>query len=254
MSHDATAYSVVLTSCARFDLLTPTLESFFAHVDEPPAAFILVEDSGDAAVRDALAPFRGALGREFTVLLNRPQLGQMRAIDRAYAEVATPYIFHCEDDWAFCRSGFIAESRAILEGRADVSMVGLRPREELNPLVRATPGETLEGDGRIAYFALDPRLHPEYFSYSFNPGLRRTKDARAIGPFAPLGHEADVSYAFKKAGFRIANLESPAVRHIGDARHVVDPTMPDKPKTLPERLARSARKRWKRLKRLISGA
>lgn len=247
------AYTVVLTSCGRFDLLGPTLESFFAHVDERPAAFVLVEDSGDEAVRETVARFESALGRRFTVLLNRPQLGQMRSIDRAYAEVETPYVFHCEDDWEFFRSGFIAESRAILTARAEVSMVGLRPRAELNPLVRDLPKEALGADPGVEFFALDPSLHPEYFSYSFNPGLRRLADARAIGPFAPLGHEPDVSYAFKKRGFRIANLERPAVRHLGDARHVVDPTMPDKPKTLRQRLARSAKKRLKRLKRALMG-
>lgn len=245
----SSAYTVVLTSCARFDLLGPTLQSFFTHVDERPAAFVLVEDSGDAAVRETLAPFEPALGRPFTVLLNRPQLGQMGAIDRAYAEVTTPYIFHCEDDWAFFRSGFIGASRRVLEARADVSMVGLRPRAELNPLVRETPAERLDD---VAYFAMDPTKHPEYFSYSFNPGLRRTADARAIGPFSPLGKEEDVSYAFKRAGFRVANLEDPAVRHIGDARHVHDPTGREKPKTLLQRLARSTRKRVKRLARAIT--
>lgn len=249
-------YSVVLTSCGRFDLLAATVASFLEHMDEAPEAFIVAEDSGDEAAAAALKPLEARLGKPFTVLLNRPQLGQMGSIDKAYAAVTTPLVFHCEDDWAFMRSGFIAESRRILAARAEVSMVGLRPRQELNPRVRDSAPLALEDGapgGPLAYFELDPSLHPEYFSYSFNPGLRRMSDARAIGPFAPIGREEDVSYAFKKRGFRIANLEAPAVRHIGDGRHVEDPTSRPKPRNLYERLRRSAVKRVKRLTRKLGG-
>ena len=248
----AAPYSVVLTSCGRFDLLAETVASFLNHMDERPAAFIVAEDTGDEAAAAALKPLEPVLGAPFTVLLNRPQLGQMRSIDTAYAEVRTPLVFHCEDDWEFFRTGFIGESRRILAARPNVSMVGLRPRLELNPLVRDSEPLTLEDGepgGAVPYFELDPALHPEYFSYSFNPGLRRMSDARAMGAFSLIGREEDVSYAFKQKGFRIANLETPAVRHIGDGRHVLDPTSRPKPRNLYERLRRSAGKRLKRIQR-----
>ncbi len=237
-------FTIVLTSCGRFDLLRQTLASLLARLDQPARRILVIEDSGDARVEAAVAN----LGAPVEVLVNQPQLGQMKSIDKAYATITTPLVFHCEDDWEFLRSGFIAESLAILNARADVSMVGLRPRGELNPLVRES---ALEHLGETAYFTLDPSLHPEYFSYSFNPGLRRMSDARAIGPFSALGHEADVSYAFKQAGFRIANLETPAVRHIGDGRHVDDPAQPKKARTPWQRLKRSFDKRVKRLRRAL---
>lgn len=236
------AFTIVVTSCGRFDLLRETLVSLFTHLDRTPARVLVIEDSTDEAVRAAVRDL--ALAVE--VIVNQARLGQMRSIDTAYATVATPYVFHCEDDWEFFRSGFIAESLAILKARPDVSMVALRPRAELNPLVRNLPRGEIAG---IDAFALDPTLHPEYFSYSFNPGLRRMSDARALGPFTPIGHEADVSYAFKKAGFRIANLEDPAVRHIGDGRHVDDPAQARKARTPLEKLKRSIDKRLKRLRR-----
>lgn len=251
----AAPYSVVLTSCGRFDLLAETVASFLAHMDERPADFIVAEDSGDAAVAAALAPLEAALGAPFIIRLNRPQLGQMRSIDAAYEAVRTPLVFHCEDDWRFTRRGFIGESRRLLAALPAASMVGLRPRQELNPRVRDSEPLRLtdEMGDPVAYFALDPSLHPEYFSYSFNPGLRRMDDARALAPFAALGREEDVSYAFKKRGFQIVNLESPAVAHIGDGRHVLDPTSRAKPRNLVERLRRSAAKRLKRARRSFGG-
>lgn len=236
------AYTVVVTSCGRFDLLRKTLESLAAHLDVPPAAVLVLEDSGDPRVAEALA----GIDLPLTPVVHPERLGQMRSIDAGYRRVETPYIFHCEDDWLFTRSGFVAQSRAVLDAFPDVSMVGLRPRAELNPLVRSLPAGSHAGIGVIHF---DPSLHPEYFSYSFNPGLRRLADFSRLGPFAALGHEPDVSYAFKQAGFHTANLEEPAVRHIGDGRHVSDPHQPRRPTNVFQRLQRSVEKRLKRRRR-----
>lgn len=237
------SYSVVVTSCKRFDLLRHTLSSLARNLDVPPTEWIVVEDSDDDTCIEVMKDLR----IEATVLVNGSRRGQIRSIDRAYARLRTPYVFHCEDDWQFFRSGFIRESYILLAKLPGISMVGLRSREEQNPRVRNMPAQSLDG---IGYYVLDPSLHPEYFSYSFNPGLRRTADYERLGPFQPIGHEPDISYAFKKRGFSIANLEAPAVGHIGDGRHVEDPTQPVKARTVLQKLARSARKRLKRIKRL----
>ncbi len=238
------AFTVVITSCQRFDLLHASLLSLQAHLDVAPQRWIVVEDSDDTGVR---ACVRSA-GIDASVIVNGARTGQMQSIDRAYAEVDTPYVFHSEDDWLFHRSGFIGASHVLLEAHPKLSMVGLRSRADQNPLVRNMPGLVHAG---VGYFVLDPKLHPEYFSYCFNPGLRRMSDYHALGPFTPMGHEADVSWAFKQHGFAIANLETPAVRHIGEDRHVNDPTQPPKARTLPQKLMRSVRKRWKRIQRAM---
>ncbi len=239
------AYSVVITSCGRFDLLRATLASLLPHLEVPPEKIIVVEDSCDRAVEDVVAEFDGA----FEVLVNPSKLGQIASIDRAYQRVETPFIFHCEDDWEFFRGGFITELARLLDAESTVSMIGLRPRAELNPLVRNLP---MESTATVQFFRYDPALHPEYFGYSFNPGLRRLADYRKLGPFAPLGHEPDVSYAFKKAGFRMAGLENPAVRHIGWGRHIDDPYQPRRSRTFAQRLRKSIGKRLKRMGRMAA--
>jgi hypothetical protein len=244
MSED---YTIVLTSCRRFDLLRVTLASLFDSLDLAPARVIVIEDSAEQGIEAAVS----GLKYPVEILVNSPQLGQMKSIDKAYSVVDTPYIFHCEDDWRFTRSGFLAQSLAILKARPDASMVGLRPRHELNPLVRNMAKDTVEG---APCFALDPSLHPEYFSHSFNPGLRRHADYMRLGPYAPIGREEDVSYHFKKAGFRIYNLEEPAVEHIGDGRHIDDPTQPKRAKGFVRKLFRSLKKRMKRVRRSLGGA
>ena len=112
----------VLTSCGRFDLLAETMLTFLACNAAPIARYLIVEDSGDASVRDVL----GGLDIAIEFLVNDPPRGQMASIDRAYAKVDTPYVFHCEDDWRFLRGGFIEESRVVLDARDDVAAVTCR--------------------------------------------------------------------------------------------------------------------------------
>lgn len=235
-------YTIVLTSCARHDLLGVTLRSLFAHLDRAPVETIIVEDSLTPPPPDVLAAI---VGPSRLIMTGSP-CGQMAAIDRAYGAVETPLIFHCEDDWEFFRAGFIAESEALLAADPAISMVSLRALSDMNPRLHGLGEHRL---GPIAYHRAAPHLHPEYFGYSFNPGLRRRADARALQPFAAVGHEADVSYAFKKAGFVMAYLAAPAVRHIGDGRHVDDPVGPRRPRNIIERFERSVQKRMKRLRR-----
>lgn len=240
-------YTVVITSCGRFDLLQSTLKSLLNHLDETPEKIVIVEDSGDQAVYNVISGFDNA----FEILINQRKLGQIASIDRAYEAVDTPYIFHCEDDWEFFRSGFIKESAEVLKHYSEVSMVGLRARTDLNPLMQNVSGRQIKG---IDFFFYDPERHPEYFSYSFNPGLRRLSDYKKIGPFQALGYEPDISYAFKKTGYLMAGLENPAVRHIGEDRHVDDPYQPTRSRTLPQRVHKSISKRIKRIRRRFAQA
>src|SRR5438874_831703 len=77
---------------------------------------IVVEDSADENVRQVVDDF----GVPARTLVNGGRLGQMQAIDRACAQVGTPLIFHCEDDWQFTRGGFMRESPALLQALPDV--------------------------------------------------------------------------------------------------------------------------------------
>jgi hypothetical protein len=208
----------------------------------PLETIIIIEDSGDHTIHGTLSRF----DHDFIVLVNDTKLGQMGSIDRAYQKVTTPYIFHCEDDWVFTRAGFIEESASLLVKYEQISMVGLRPRQDLNPLTREVPAKKYQG---IEFFFYDPSRHPEYFSYSFNPGLRRLDDYKRIGPYAKLGYEPDVSYAFKRAGFQMAGLEHPAALHIGWDRHLDDPCQPKRSGNLANRLKKSFWKRYKRITR-----
>ncbi|MFI4924874.1 MAG: glycosyltransferase family 2 protein [Vicinamibacteria bacterium] len=215
----------VLTSCRRFDLLAETMLTFLEHNTAPIARYVLVEDSADESVRDAI----GGLPIPIEFLVNRTPVGQLASIDRAYATVGTPFVFHCEDDWRFFRAGFVEESRAVLDARDDVSVVIARRAGQNwthDALVASAPVERVNGvDVRLPA----PDVSPVWGGYAFNPGLRRLADWRRLGAFAPLGNESATSLWFKARGMRCAYLEAPAYETTGRARHVRERAPPPTP-------------------------
>lgn len=237
-------YTVVITSCGRFDLLERTLRSLQPHLTGPLEAVIVAEDSGDEAVRDVV----GTIVPDAEVLINSPRMGQLASVDRAYAKVRTPLIFHCEDDWQFLCGGFLEPSSELLDAFPHLSLISLRSRQEINHRVRNAPSRH---HGQIEYFEADPRRHPEYFGYSFNPGLRRMSDYRRVGPFASFQGERQISYCFKTLGYTMGFLEQPCVTHIGDERHVDDPKTHLRARSMSQRLIHSCRIRFDRLHRRL---
>ena len=230
-------YAVVLTSCGRFDLLRRTVESFLRFADVRPLQFIIVEDSGDDKVRDALA----GLDFPFEFVINRPSLKQDAAIDAGYARVKTPLVFHCEDDWLFFRGGFIRESFVVLQQFPKASTVFLRGRDERHEL-HELPYEEHKG---VMFFRSRPESHRMLFGYGYNPGLRRMSDYRRVAPLAKIGGEGMVSYVFKQLGFYSAHLEIPAVVHLGWRQRTQKKTRPKNFLAYPRYKITKIRGKWR---------
>jgi Glycosyl transferase family 2 len=219
----------VLTSCGRFDLLEETLSSFFARNTAPIARYVLIEDSGDDAVREVAARFPFPI----EVIVNRPSLGQIESIDKAYATITTPYVFHCEDDWRFFRQGFVEESLALLQHDPSISVVSCRRLDKRSLAeVLGAPVMTVRG---VPHRKDYPWRNRAWGGYTFNPGLRRMSDYRMLGSFKRWGNEEDASLFFNRMGMVVAYLDDPACETTGRERRL--------PK---QKVVLSARSRWRR--------
>ena len=238
-------YTVALTSCGRFDLLERTLRSLLPRLEGPIAEVLIVEDSGNLDVLEVVRQFSGVPGN-IEVLVNDPPMGQIRSIDRLYARIETEWVFHCEDDWEFSGEGLIEKSFLVLQESDRYSMVSLRNLSDHRLAVFGPKEMTSSG---IGYHVADDTIpwNGEFSGLNFNPGLRKMRDYRLVGPYARLGmhpSEARVSRAYRDLGFRVTCLAEPAVRHIGHERHVRDPFQRT---GFTHRMARSVRKRLLRL-------
>ncbi|MDE0705470.1 MAG: hypothetical protein OXH59_17300 [Rhodospirillaceae bacterium] len=240
-------YTVALTSCGRFDLLEQTLASLLPRLDGPLAEVLIAEDSGDKQVFDVVQQFIGKFSG-IEVIINDPPLGQVKSIDKLYSRIDTEWIFHCEDDWEFFADGFIGKSFAILNEFDRYSMVSLRERGKFGD-DQFFP-DPISASG-VEFFALNPSARPIWAGLSFNPGLRRMRDYKIVGPYADLAviaMERHVSSCYQELGFSIVHLAEPAVRHIGAGRHIRNQA---KPSDFGGKLAVSAQKRFAWLRRKL---
>ena len=217
--------TVVLTSCGRFDLLEKTLNSFFAHNTYPIRRFVLVEDSGKDEIGDAIpVEYRDRID----LIVNNPRIGQVASIDKAYRQVETDYIFHCEDDWLFYRPGFIEDSKVILEAEPQAIRTQLRSYHH-DIAYYGKQGSMLDDRKtvqNVAYYRVKYVLsHSQCFG--FNPGLRRRAQYPEGGYMAlvtkgksPADMEKIASKYYAAQGYFTVLLENDAVKHIGFGRHV----------------------------------
>jgi hypothetical protein len=215
----------VITSCGRPDLLQATIESFLAFNTYPIKECILIEDSGAV---DCHEHYKDLVPFPTRTLYNGRNLGQMRSIDIAYSQASTPYLFHCEDDWQFFKSGFIEASLRVLDADPKVITVWLRAHNDTN-------GHPIEPEDRGGYRYLVRNYRNTWNGFTLNPGLRRTRDIMRLHPYEdletliPKGEakirrisEADLSIYYRLLGYRgaITADADGYVRHIGWGRHV----------------------------------
>lgn len=239
---DPARFTVILTSCGRFDLLEETIRSFVTYFSVHQ--LIVAEDSGDHAGAAAIAgkfPF-------VDMRVNDPRLGQMASIDKAYAGVETPFVLHLEDDWRFHQGCNLDHVATILESSPRLSLVTIANRRYAMKYGRSA---RISETGGLRLREFEPEAHPDWFGYSFNPSVVRIARWNELGPFANYRTEGELSRMAKLCGLGIA-MHVPAIaEHTGDSRHVPDPFQPLRPRRFVQKLNRSIRKRYATLCRLF---
>lgn len=227
MKNDNTV-TVVLTSCGRLDLLKKTLISFFKHNTYLLEDFILIEDSTKASLEDIKNCIPVEFRNGVSIIINKTRLGQVRSIDKAYKKVKTKYVFHCEDDWLFYRSGFIEESIEILATDEKIFSVWLR--SYYNDLLEYSAGTLYLGEKTALNCSVYSRVYSKSKRnnkcFSLNPGLREHKHYPKNGYASLLAKEYNLetvaSSLYSSQGMYSVLLENSAVNHLGFGRHIVD--------------------------------
>ena len=224
--------TIAITSCGRYDLLQRTITSLVKYWDgNPPKELLIYEDAEihGSEINDYKALIARWLDNfcPFEVFgIGQDRKGQIIAIDTMYSRITTPYIFHCEDDWEFDRSGFVADSMKILEAAPTICQVWIRYPNDRNK--HPVTGQIMSING-VRCQMMSTRYKETWRGFSFNPGLRRLDDYEQIGAYSkltlfnrsrPYESEIAVGEAYYNAGFKAATLLSGYVRHTGNQRHV----------------------------------
>jgi hypothetical protein len=218
--------TLLITACGRPDLLWRTLQSLNQYYRLADFAAIWVNEDGFAADNSVI--YRDFPCVKF--LNTTPGRGHMAALTSLYANVDTPWIFHCEDDWEFFAGGFMERSRLRLQSEPRALQVWLRAHNDTNDhRIKRTPtGLIMALDGHPPARGRPPRHI--WRGFSLNPGLRRAAEF-ANFDFVKVADgrtgwraEQHIGEYFYRRGYHAAILDNPLgfVRHIGDNRHIED--------------------------------
>ena len=206
--------TLVITSCGRFDLLKRTLDSFFEKNTYPIKKIIITEDSTEGKkLENLISQYENKYN--FCLIINETREGQLKSIDKAYNEVDTEYIFHCEDDWEFLKEGFIEKSMKLLKEDPKLLTIGLRSKKDFKEDFFKKE-DYISKDGERFY-----EVNEEIYTY--NPGLRRKSDNDLFGSHEKLKdklYEIELSKFYKDRNYRTIYFKEKYVEHIGDKRHV----------------------------------
>ena len=230
--------TICLTSCGRWDLLETTIKSLIQFWDGPkPKELLIYEDCG-TEIYDKnesglsfyipLLSFVKSAGWKISVF-GPEHIGQIKAIDFLYSKVTTPYIFHCECDWTFTKSGFIQKSLSILEENLMISQVWIRNPNDRNG--HPAQGQVQKTSDGVKFQMMKTGFRGVWHGHSFNPGLRRLSDYQKLfpngmyseihwSPSNPLQAEQLVGKKYFKNGYRACTLLDGYVVHSGNGRHV----------------------------------
>lgn len=208
-----------MTSCNRFDLLKPTLESFLDFNTYPIEHYIFIEDTEKIKQLESVIKQFPEVYKKSTLLFNEPKLGQIKSIDRAYSYVKTDYIFHCEEDWEFYKKGFIENSITILENKPKIINVWLRELDDTNK----HPVETeVFNFKNLSYRMIKTNHLDTWHGFTFNPAVKRLADYKKLGQYQSVGHEAEIGQFYYDLGFKACIFLDGYVKHLGWHRRVLD--------------------------------
>jgi hypothetical protein len=210
--------TVVFSSFNRLDLLKITTESFNKFNTYPVKEKIIIEDSGLSSVHEKLKRDYP----DYKIILNPENIGLVESIDKAYAEVTTPYVFHSEDDFRYLKPGFIEKSIKVLKSNDWIMQVWLSNRHG-EPLENTI----IETDG-VQYRMVNVNgMCGIWHGFTFIAGLRTMAGYEKTKPWTQWSdkkeglslRECKIGWEYFRLGYRAACLvDIPYCEHTGNYR------------------------------------
>ena len=223
------------------------MESFEKYNTYPITRGIIIEDSAEdiSYARDILKSIPN-----LELINTGGRQGQIKNIDRCFATIDTKYVFHCEDDFAFTKPGFIENSIKIMEAEPECINVWLTPYEKAwedpTSTHRQIPPDhrqfNLDG---VTYWNVNSATEGEWgLGFTYQPAVKRMSDYHKIGSyesllkvFAPWANlydggqtERNLARYYVTAGYHTRMFAGPNdneegyVYNTGTTRHVPLPT------------------------------
>ena len=191
--------TVVLGTYNRLESLKRCLASVVAETTTPTTIYVT-----DAGSTDGTQEYlRDIASNTIIPLLRGKKLGQARAYNEVFEMTTTPYVVWISDDNEIVNRG-LDRAVAVLKGRSDIGMVGLKVKDRQGPFVKAPYIGGLTSAGVL----------------NINQGVLPTKLLRDIGYFSEVfgfyGIDADLTTKVLHAGKTVVLTKDVAIQHYRD--------------------------------------
>lgn len=196
----------VITTCKRVDLFKRTIESFLdCCLDKDLISEYVVADDGSS--KEEIDKMSCVTNNIRFVINHNP--GHANNLNNVYERTSSRWVFHCEDDWLFQKSGhFIQET-------FEIAMDDLRIKQVHLYRMLRDHGTENRGCYEVQRFARYSNSNNPTFS--LNPCLMNLDAIKAMGLFKNIKwFELEAGYRFDRAGFLKANTMTDYITHIGD--------------------------------------
>lgn len=147
--------------------------------------------------------------------------GHHGAINKLYEGIETEFIFHTEDDWVFKEHIDFESIKELLLNRKNIISYCFR---EVESFLRVEELDAVKKESfKSLRFNNLFKVHPEWYSYTFNPHLTLTETMRSIGGFENYKKERHISRVLKKNNQFVAYAAPGICVHIGEEQSVANP-------------------------------
>ena len=209
--------TVVMTSTNRYAEMTLSLDTLIANLSYPVKEIIVSEENYEKYIdrfRDKYSRYDDPFGSKPSIKMIKGKGNHMDSLDQLLGMVTTKYVFQTEEDWTCVQPFFIEQSKEILECDPNVLQVWLR---DLNDTNMHPIGEYHKVNGYHT-FKMEYGYSGNWHGFSFNPGLKRTKDLVRFADFKGEGlAEERVSQHYKDLGMYALILPCAYFYHTGYA-------------------------------------
>jgi len=197
---------------------------------------VIVDDSAVEGVFEKLVEEYG----EFSDIICFPRnRTQWWAMDFLVSYCDSKYIFYLEDDWEFLRTGYLNDSKAILENRREVGVIDISMRtfewQGIDSYDKNLIELKVSDDYTVSYFNKKPwqitPYHLYWYGWCGSPNLKRRDDLILLGRVEKWHNEWNIDRKFLGLGFKAVFLNGKYVEHLGDTCSAIANRRPDDSKT-----------------------
>lgn len=201
-----------ILSCNRLEVLDKTINSFL-NTRDYITKMVIVDDSSEPGVFKTLVEKYGTFCDVICFPRNR---SQWWAMDFMVSYCDSEYIFYLEDDWELLKSGYLNQSKQILQKYRNIGTVDISWRTFEWQGIDSYEKELIDNTFYYKKYWRITDYHLGWYGWVGSPNLKRRDDLILLGRVEKWHNEWNIDRRFRALGFKACFLNGEYSKHLGD--------------------------------------